>query len=221
MSWCRQQAYDYRFKGDELFETLPDWYWHKVGQRRPIAADLARLLWVRDELARGQFEVVVWVDIDVFVIEPAHLQVAPRSSCIFGYEHWLQPKPDGRGFQVRKNVHNAFCAFTPDCPILAFLIEAILRMVRRVDADFLAPQFAGPKLLTSLHNIVGFELEPGVGAISPTLREALLQNDTRLINQGMPERLLAANLCASLDSPAQEMLQLLDNLAGRARNEQK
>lgn len=219
IAWCELQGYSYRFEGDQLFDRLPPWYWQKVGHRKPIAADLARLLWVRDELASGAYDVVAWVDIDVFVLNPQALQIAPQSSCIFGYEHWLQPKSNG--FTVRKNVHNAYCAFKPDCPILAFLIEAIQRMVQRVDVDFLAPQFVGPKLLTSLHNMVGFELEPAVGAISPSLREALVHNDTRLIKQGMPHPLLAANLCASLSSSSPQMMQLIDALMLLAKSEQK
>ncbi|XOV82504.1 MAG: hypothetical protein ACFHXK_16795 [bacterium] len=222
MAWCRLQGYRYRFEGDQLFDRLPRWYWQKVGDRKAIAADLARLLWVSEELASGAYDVVAWVDIDVFVMDPQQLQIAPRSSCVFGYEHWLQPKTQAvqsavglagpQHFTVRKNVHNAFCAFKPDCPVLAFLIEAILRMVQRVDVDFLAPQFVGPKLLSSLHNIVGFELEPRVGAISPALRAALLQKDDVLVSKGMPQPLLAANLCASLASSPGEMNQLLHTL---------
>jgi hypothetical protein len=219
MSWCDLHGYSYRFDGDQLFDRLPTWYWHKVGDRKPIAADLARLLWVSNELSSGAYDVVAWVDIDVFISVPQQLQIAPQSSCVFGYEHWLQPK--GNGFAMRKNVHNAYCAFKPGCPILAFLIEAVLRMVQRVDVDFLAPQFVGPKLLTSLHNMVGFELEPAVGAISPSLREALLHDDVRLIKQGMPQPLLAANLCASLAASSQQMMQLMDCLAQLAKSEQK
>ncbi len=219
MTWCDLHGYSYRFDGDQFFDRLPPWYWQKVGHRKPIAADLARLLWVSEELASGAYDVVAWVDIDVFVSVPQQLQIAPQSSCVFGYEHWLQPK--AKGFTVRKNVHNAYCAFKPGCPILAFLIEAILRMVQRVDVDFLAPQFVGPKLLTSLHNMVGFELEPAVGAISPALREALLHDDVRLIQQGMPQPLLAANLCASLAAPATQMTQLMESLAQLARSGQK
>lgn len=219
VAWCELQGYSYRFEGDQFFDRLPPWYWQKVGHRKPIAADLARLLWVRDELASGAYDVVAWVDIDVFVFNPQALRIAPQSSCVFGYEHWLQPKT--KGFTVRKNVHNAYCAFKPDCPVLAFLIESIQRMVQRVDVDFLAPQFVGPKLLTSLHNIVGFELEPAVGAISPSLREALVHNDTRRITQGMPQPLRAANLCASLPASSEQMRQLMDALLRLAKNEQK
>lgn len=211
-SWCKRQGYDYRFAGDVFFDRLPDWYWQKVGHRKPIAADLARLLWIESALAAGAYDVVAWIDIDVFIIHPGAFQVAPVTTCVFGYEHWLQPEEGRKGFKVRKNVHNAYCAFKPGCPILPFLIEAVQRLVRRVDPDYLAPQFVGPKLLTSLHNIVGFELDRHVGAISPALGQALVQGNQPLVEKGMPAALYAANLCASLAADPEHMMQLVDVL---------
>ncbi len=182
-----------------------------------MAADLARLLWIESILSAGGYDVVAWLDIDVLIINPDALQVAPVTTCVFGYEHWLQPKEGRDGFTVRKNVHNAYCAFKPDCPILPFLIEAVRRLVKRVDPDFLAPQFVGPKLLTSLHNMVGFELDRHVGAISPALRDALLQGDQALVKKGIPEPLYAANLCASVASDSESMTQLIDVLLSQGK----
>ncbi len=206
--WCEAQGYAYKFQGDTLFDLLPPWYRDKVGARTPIAADLARLMWIRDELAQAQHELVAWLDADMLVLQPAQLQLTAATSCVFGQEFWVQQKgvqQKGARYYVRKNVHNAYCAFRPHCPVLPFLIEAVQRMVRRVDAAHMAPQFVGPKLLTHLHNTVGFELDARFGALSPELISALLQGDTAPYEQmlaQMPSPLMAANLCASLQDPA-------------------
>ena len=216
-AWAELQGYEYEFCGDELFERLPEWYALKVAQRKPIAADLARLLWIYEKLQTRAYDVVGWLDADVYVFAAELLTVSPRSSCVFGYEYWLGKKHGKRGYRVRKNVHNAYCAFRRDCPVLPFLIEATQRMVRKVDPAFIAPQFVGPKLLTSLHNIVGFELEPSVGAISPLLAQALLDDDGAVLNhlsRVLPQPMLAANLCLSLQGGTSALMNaLLDVLA--------
>jgi len=216
-SWCELQGYTYQQRGDDLFDLLPAWYREKVGTRMPIAADLARLLWIRDELAQGEFELVAWLDADTLVLAPQQLRLTASTSCIFGQEFWVQQQ--GQRYRIRKNVHNAYCAFRPHCPILPFLIEAVQRMVRRVDGAHIAPQFVGPKLLTHLHNTVGFELDPRFGALSPALIEATLAGDTAPYEQmlaQMPAPLMAANLCASLhDDQAHTMSQLIERLLQR------
>lgn len=214
--WCALHGYTYTYCGDELFARLPAWYLDKVAERLPIAADLARLLWIAEVLESGEADIAVWLDADVFIMAPQLFTVEPRSSCIFGYEYWLQKREGKAGHKVHKNVHNAYCAFRKGSPVLPFLIDAIQRMVQRVDADYLAPQFVGPKLLTSLHNIVGFETDSAVGAISPDLKRALLTDDRKLIGQvAWPKPLSAANLCTSLNSEQDdEMHKLLDVLAG-------
>ena len=228
-SWAAQANYSYRFIGDELFDQVPDWYMCKVAGRMPIASDLGRLLWIKNLLDKGEADIVVWLDADVLVFAPSKLKVAPVSSCVFGQELWVQknlPKSHPKGaekpqrqrgtWQARKNVHNALAAFRKDCPVLPFLIEVIQRMMHRVDANFIAPQMMGPKLLSNLHNLADFELMPSVGALSP---EVILDltgkqaghketgvEDLQGARQGalqallakQTEPLLAANLCSSL-----------------------
>ena len=230
-SWAAQANYSYRFIGDELFDQVPDWYMCKVAGRMPIASDLGRLLWIKNLLDQGEADIVVWLDADVLVFAPSKLKVAPVSSCVFGQELWVQknlPKSHPKGaekpqrqrgtWQARKNVHNALAAFRKDCPVLPFLIEVIQRMMHRVDANFIAPQMMGPKLLSNLHNLADFELMPSVGALSPEVildltgkqaghKEAGVEDlDLQGARQGalqallakQTEPLLAANLCSSL-----------------------
>ena len=217
--WCAEQGYAYKYVDDALFARLPAWYREKTGERTPIAADLARLLWISDELAAGNADIVAWVDVDTLVLNPSELLVSAATSCVFGQEFWVQAVSSKKGYKVRRNVHNAYCAFRPDCPILPFLIEAVQRMVRRVDAQYMAPQFVGPKLLTHLHNTVGFELDPHFGALSPELIDALLAGDAvpwQQLEKNMPVPLMAANLCSSLQSGDEgKMLRVIDGLKMR------
>lgn len=127
--------------------------------------------------------------------------------------------------KVRKNVHNAYCAFRSDCTTLPFLINATQRIIERIDSDFIAPQIVGPKLVTSLHNIVGFELEHRIGAVSPQLHQALLRSGKDLekgvepvaeeivrLKQMLPTTMLGANLCTTL-SQGRDMDELVDILS--------
>jgi hypothetical protein len=168
-------------------------------------------------------------------------ELEPVSSCLFGQELWIQknlskgsaksgekPQRQKGKWQARKNVHNALAAFRKGCPVLPFLIEVIQRMMRRVDANFIAPQMMGPKLLTNLHNLADFELMPSVGALSPEVildlagHEESTGKNLQGARQGalqallakQTEPMLAANLCTSLlgelsaDAQEQEDLML-------------
>ena len=220
-------GYDYRSMGDELFDTVPDWYMRKVRGRMPIAADLARLQWMQRFL-RGDYDWVIWMDADMLVFAPDLLSLDLTRACTFGQEHWVQAKSGDQGrWEVRKNIHNAFAAFPADCPVLPFLVDIILRMMRRVDADHIAPQMMGPKLLSNLHNLASFDYRADIGALSPevlsTIAEGGLGNAGNAGNAGsagsagsaskngnadrsalnalclaQPRPLVAANLCASL-----------------------
>ncbi len=214
-AWADMQGYAYRFQGDALFDMLPDWYRSKVGQRLPVLADLARLLWISRCLTEREAEWVVWVDADVLVFAPEQLSLAPQTSCFFGRELWVQ-EDKGR-VRTYRNVHNAWCGFRQDCVVLPFLIEAVQRLVQRVDPERIAPQFVGPKLLTSLHNLVGFELDERVGALSPLVAGELVRKPgpgLESLRRELLQPLAAANLCASLhEDDAGMMTELVARLS--------
>lgn len=222
-AWAARQGYAYRFLGDELFDQVPDWYLAKVRGRMPIAADLGRLQWV-ERLLSERYSWVLWFDADVLVFAPNRLDVALGGSCVFGQEHWVQAKAShesnntskrGPRWLVRKNIHNAFAAFPRGCPVLPFLIDLILRMMKRVDADYIAPQMMGPKLLSSLHNLAAFDYVAEVGALSPEVLEEIAtgrgNGALKALCDAQPKPLVAANLCASLVSA-------LPLVAGTAQN---
>lgn len=212
-SWSRQYDYSYQFIGDELFGRVPEWYCDKLKTRTPIIADLARLLWIEAVLDSGEADTAVWLDSDVYIFAPDLLQIAPQTSCVFGAELWVQPEESASGqtrYRVRRNVHNAFCIFRYGCPFLPFLIEVTQRLIRRIDPAYIAPQIVGPKLLTSLHSLAEFELEPRVGALSAWVQRDLIDQTEHALAPMLAkqsEPLAAANLCASLSKETESMAQ--------------
>ena len=156
------------------------------------------------------------MDADSFVFARNDLAIDLPASCQFGQELWLQP--DGAGARLHRNVHNAYCAFRPGCVVLPFLIHSVERLVERADGGRIAPQMVGPKLLSSLHNTVGFDLERRIGAISPMLADEICGAPGPALTKlqaNLTAPLLAANLCASLQWSNESLMQrLMDVLEG-------
>ncbi|WP_050759451.1 hypothetical protein [Luminiphilus syltensis] len=196
--WCNAVGYERLLIGDELFDILPGWFRQKTAERLPMAADLARLLHIQRLLESGVYR-VIWADADTLVLNP-RWQIEDRFHTAFGQEHWLQHNTAGR-WAIHRQPHNAFCLFRSDSPVLDFLIYAATSIVRRADADHLAPQMIGPKLLKALHNLVDFDLLPEAGAISPDLLMACHTSDTSALavyRKYYDGPLYLANLCQSL-----------------------
>jgi hypothetical protein len=195
--WSRQQGYQYRFVGDDIFERVPRWYRDKVGSKLQVATDYGRLMLIQEALKEG-FSEVQWFDADVLVFDPS-LLITFEGSCAFGQEVWVQA--EGDGYSAHRNVHNAFCAFRQGCVTLPFLLETMESLIRRVDPNHLAPQLVGPKLLTALHSLRGFALVPEVGALSPSVVADIVANRGAaldLLRRKSAVKPKAMNLCASL-----------------------
>lgn len=210
--WANRRGYSYRFTGDDIFGVVPDWYLEKAGDRKQIATDFARLVFLQKALDEEGFDQAVWCDADLLVLDP-EMQLAFEDSCAFGQEVWVQV--DGKGkLRTKRNVHNALCVFRRGCSVLPFLIRCSLSLMERVDPDFLVPQFVGPKLLNALHPLANFSLLPQVGALSPAVVADLLTGGGEAL--GLMKRqstvpLQAVNLCASLhdESDATRLVKIL------------
>ncbi|MFP6817485.1 MAG: hypothetical protein VB949_17735 [Pseudomonadales bacterium] len=199
--WAESSRFDYRFYGDEALLRTPDWYREKVGNRGPIVADLARLLLINEAIDQG-YQQAGWIDADVLLFAPRLLQLDFEQSCAFGREYWVEADRRGR-LKVRRNVHNAICVFRAGCPVLQFLIHATQRIIRQVNPAHVAPQLVGPKLLSALHNIVGFDLIDSVGGFSPLVIDSLEQGHGQALGallRETPVPLAGANLCSSLNA---------------------
>jgi len=93
--------------------------------------------------------------------------------------------------------------FTRESVVLPFLRQLASSIIRRADADHIAPQMVGPKLLKALHSLSSFGLFPEAGALSPALlREIEVGHGPAIAcyRGGHRPPLKMVNLCASLVS---------------------
>lgn len=192
-AWARGREYEYRFCGDELFARLQPLLRKKLKNQPVVIADLARLLWMRECLQAG-FDRVIWCDADLLIFRDFK---PPVSDHAFGREVWVQGRDDG--VQTYRRIHNAWLMFEAGCSVLPFYIDRATDMLQRVRTP-VVPQFIGPKLLSALHNIVGFTVEERVGMLPPlAMRDVLVEGGPALdeLRAGHEEPLCAVNMCAS------------------------
>jgi hypothetical protein len=200
--WAATRGWEYRFVGDEILDLVPDWYQQHAQGRMPVITDLGRLILARETLQAGA-PAVVWVDADVMVFDADHFILDIAEDYAFCREIWVQPVTGG-GFKVYRNVHNAVCLFRQGNPMLDFYIHACESVMKRVQtgtAGGVPNQIVGTKLLTAMHNIVGFPLLNDVGMASPLVLRDLAAGGGVALDRLKAESaspLKAANLCSSL-----------------------
>ncbi|WP_405236251.1 hypothetical protein [Lentisalinibacter orientalis] len=197
-AWAGAAGYDYRYIDDELFDPVPDHLRERLRGQPVVASDLARLLALRAALDEG-FEAAVWCDADFLVFDPERLAL-PAESYAVGREVWIEGRGPGRTPRARVKVHNAFLLFRRGNPFLDFCIDAVERLLGAHSGPY-PPQFVGPKLLTALHNIVGFPVAERAGMLSPPVIRDLAAGGgpcLDLFRARSPEPAAGANLCASL-----------------------
>lgn len=198
--WSRANGADYQFVGDEVFTLLSDNFANKFAGCGPQLSDLARLKLVQQAFAAG-YDYAVWADADLLIFDPVRLPMPTPDDSVFGVETWVDQAGSNR-IRTWRNVHNAFMGFARDSVVLPYLIYSIESIASRIDPNSLAPQTFGPKLLTALNSITGFETTHQVGAFSEPVLANIADGSgaflERLI-QSQPESPAAANLCASLN----------------------
>ena len=202
-TWATDAGHAYAFVGNALFDPLPAWFADGVGGNRLIMSDLARLLWLREQLKT--YDMAVWIDADVLVFAPERFAIC----CNGGYgvcrETWV--RRGGRGqFLVTQGLHNAVLAFRRGNPLLDFYIHACGEVVRH-HGPALEPHALGPDLLARFGDVLGAHVLPNIGLFSPVVTAGIAAGKGRAIHahmQAAGEPVYAANLCASfLDRPAQ------------------
>jgi hypothetical protein len=219
-NWAKRIGAEHRLENDALFDRLPPALTTRDA-RGPVRADLARLLWIRDELASGRWKRVAWLDADVFVFAPDRLDLRTAGAHAFGREAWIEARPDGRGPRVRRHVHNAVCVFGPDDPVLPFLIHVAGGLLARAAPGRTSPQIIGPKLLTHLHGVADFPLIESVGMASPPVLRDLATGGGPAwdaLRQAHAAPLAALNLCASLVGRTVDGVTVTDDLLTAAMN---
>lgn len=196
--WAGRRGYRYEFVGDEIIDLLPPLYRERCFGRWPVMTDLARLLLMRLRLNAGA-ERAIWIDADVLVFAPDRLVLDPRHDHTVGREIWVSRDTAGR-WRVRRHVHNAVLYFKAGAPALDFLIYATRSVVERLERPA-SPQIAGPKLLSTLHNLVAFPVLETAGMLSPGVLADLIAGDGPALRrqvQAQRAPMAAVNLCHSL-----------------------
>ena len=142
---------------------------------------------------------VVWIDADTLVVDPTW-HMPDWTHTFFGEECWVQRTAEGawRAFQ---SPYNVFMGFTAASPVLGFLVYLSESIIERADAEHIAPQMVGPKLLKALNNLAQFTLVPAAGAVSRELLAEWVGEvglATACDEQTAPAPLALVNLCWSL-----------------------
>lgn len=210
-TWAEQQAFTYRFMGDELFDPLPRDLREKCADRLVVATDLARLIALERALDEG-FEAVVWCDADVLVLDPS-VPVLVDAPFAVGRQVWTQL--DSGKPRTFRQVHNAVMLFRAGNPFLAFYRHTAERMVR-AHAGPMVPQLVGPKLLTALHNVVGLPVIEGANMLPPAVLADLVAGDGPCLQAWLARCAVppvALNLCASLAREDRAIAALLEKAA--------
>jgi hypothetical protein len=195
--WARQNAFDYRFLGDEIFDALRSDLRDKILSCPPMASDIVRLHALHHGLEEGYCR-VVWLDAD-FLVFAADDFGLPEDDFAVGRQVWVQPGERGRP-RVYRGVHNAFLMFARGNALLEFYLATAERLLR-LNRGSVPPQFVGPKLLTALHNIARFPVMESAAMLSPMVIRDLLQGGgdaLELWRAESPAPAAGANLCSSL-----------------------
>lgn len=213
--WCELNQYEYRFLGEELFDSVPKSLLQKTQDQTAIATDLARLLVLQDALKQN-YQTVIWMDAD-FLIFKASEFVLPDQSYAVGREVWVQQDKYGK-LKVYKKVHNAFLLCRQGNSFLDFYADTAQRLLAQNQGP-MPPQFIGPKLLTALHNLTALPVLETAGMLSPMVIKDMLKGEgpaLDLFKAQSPQPITAANLCISScrknKVSDQEMEQLIETL---------
>ena len=196
-NWARANDFEYRFIDDSIFADLDSELRERLGDRRAIASDLARLWQLQGALGEG-YRRAIWCDADFLVFDPERL-LLPREPFVLGREVWVQRNASG-GLKCYRGVHNAMMMFTQGNTFLDFYAATAERLLRLNDGP-MAPQFIGPKLLSALHNIARFPLLENAAMLSPLVMRDLLAGGGEALDlwlsrsSALPS---GANLCSSL-----------------------
>jgi hypothetical protein len=199
--WAALENYDYRFLGDEIFESIPDDIYEKTKEQPIVASDLARLHVIKTALIEG-YETVVWCDADFLIFDPVNFKL-PGLDYGLGRETWIQKDIKKCTIRAYIKVHNAFLFFRQGNVFLDFYIDAATRLIRQHEG-VVAPQFAGPKLLTAIHNVVQCYVTETAGMLCPLVQKDLLKEGGKsldLFRLKSKSPIYAANLCSSLQEP--------------------
>ena len=195
-AWAALSGYDYRRAGDEMVDLCGAAYLAKFGDNIRAVANLGRLELVRNAHEEG-YDLAAWVDADVFVFEPARLNLDQVARLAFARETWIALGPDGRGYAT-EGVNNSVVACRRGEPDLEFLIAATRHVAaHRVVRDNFQ---IGGDLIKGLRVSLDFEALGAFGMLNSHVVIALARGNAAICRKQAEfhgEPIYAANLCAS------------------------
>ena len=197
--WVRLNDYEYKFIGDELFDSVSTEVLKKTKRQKIIATDLARLRVLQKYLDKD-YETVIWCDVDFVIFNPQQFKL-PDEQYALGREVWIQKNaksPDR--LSAHTKVHNAFMMYRKENVFLDFYADTAERLLLQ-NMGSMSPQYIGPKLLTALHNIAQCPVLETAGMLSPLVIKDIAQGGgdaLELFLQESSHPIYAANACNSL-----------------------
>jgi hypothetical protein len=194
-AWAAQQGYEYRFIDDSLFERAPAWFRAKAQHLCPVT-DLARLVVARELLKEG-FERTAWVDADMLMFAPEHLELEIPAGFAFTRELWVTPQPDGTPALSRR-VNNSMTVFHRRNVHLEFCIDMCLRIGRA--QEHIGKLDVGTTPLGKLYAAAPYPLLTSVGMFSPGIMRDIAEGSGVFLDfyaQQLKAPIACANLCAS------------------------
>jgi len=195
--WAEGERFRYQFAGDELLALAPDWFRQKAGGYTTVITDLARLLCIRQYLAKGA-DRVLWIDADVVIFRPDSLKIDPELSYAYSKEIWCWKDKKG-GIQTLVKINNAACVFRNTMAGLSHLNEYIDHCLSTVEQT---QKIADHTLIGTRHltaqGFANLPVLPGFGLLSPTVMNAILTGDDEVLSRFAQQHagpVCAANLC--------------------------
>jgi hypothetical protein len=231
-NWTQAKGFEYRFLGDEFLGRPDASYLEKVDSNVLLTSDLARLLVARDLLSAG-YERTIWVDADVFVFDPEHLEINITSEYAFCNEIWMErtawpsriwqllSRGSWRLFNYEKRVNNAVCVFVAGNSLLDFYIHAAERVIAVRHPSLITPWLVGVGLLTRLNSAIKLPLLYTIGQLSPLLLDAICNCRCEILSgfaRHLKHPIYAANLCSSFARQGYQGIRLTDAQYSAALN---
>lgn len=139
-----ENGWTYKFKGDEFFEYAPQWAKDTVKDNNLCTiSDICRLEWIKEEL--NEFDVVIWADIDMLILDKNHISLDLSQPYGFSYE---------LAFDSESNpihgINNAFMFFSRSSPMLGEYLNKAYAALKMASKDVAIDRtIIGPSLLRS------------------------------------------------------------------------
>jgi hypothetical protein len=208
--WTRQQDWQYRLLGDELFRGIPLAITLKAQSRLPLA-DLGRLLWTKRLLK--DWDRVVWIDSDVLVFNPESFLIDLSQEHLVCREILIARGRGGGKLTAAKAYNPTVLMFSRQS---AFLDEWLRGIERKASASkgLGDPDF-GRDLLRRLSPRGGLPAVFSVGHFNAAILKEIHGHPGPAIGRmmeasGVP--FAAANLCGHHKLPDETYLRIIDRL---------